>query len=229
MNDTLRLLYYAGWTRKISALLLDVDKVTAISDVDLAQKQWELISQHLPVAFDKLIDIGSDKGFFSFKVADMYRHCRIVAIEPDDVSFNICDAMNNLLGYDGINVLHKKYDMTFSEKADVTFLLSVYSQWFVEMGSKKAFKLLEHAWDNTKKCMFFSMADSATSHSQIYVDGLKEFGENSEETKFQIFNMLSKLKNVKVEYLGSLYYWGGKYRKQGKDLRHIFKLTKVWQ
>ncbi len=103
-------------------------------------RKYELISKHIPKELHqiKIIDIGSNSGFFSFNCIE--RGAIVDALEPSSRYFNLCKKLIEIYNVLNINLINKPISMEFykNKKYDYGFMLSVF-QWISEGNRKLEF------------------------------------------------------------------------------------------
>lgn len=187
-------------------------------------KKLDLILKNIPKDAKKIIDIGSNNGFFSIKLAQ--KGYQVIGYEPTD---KFVESSNMICRkYDINNVVFYKIgiDKDSSESlfdADISLVLSVMHNWVKQSDYNTAIDILQNIWAKTNKIMFFELADTIDNEYIAGFDTMPYMGKTTSEcTVFMKNNILAQLDEAKVEFLELMPtdYNNG-------TARHLFKISRI--
>jgi len=115
-------------------------------------KKLDLILKNIPKDAKNIIDVGSNNGFFSIKLAQ--KGYQVIGYEPTD---KFVESSNMICGkYDVNNAVFYKIgiDKDSSESlfdADISLVLSVLHNWVRQSDYNTAIDILKNIWAKTNK------------------------------------------------------------------------------
>ena len=187
-------------------------------------KKLDLILKNIPKDAKNIIDVGSNNGFFSIKLAQ--KGYQVIGYEPTD---KFVESSNMICRkYDINNAVFYKIglDKDSSESlfdADISLVLSVLHNWVKQSDYNTAIEILKNIWSKTNKIMFFELADTIDNEYIASFDTMPSMGNTTSEcTIFMKNKMLAQLTNAKVEFLELMPtdYNNG-------TARHLFKISRI--
>jgi len=187
-------------------------------------KKLDVIFKNIPKDAKNIIDIGSNNGFFSIKLAQ--KGYQVIGYEPTDKFVESSNMICRKYGINNAAFYKIGLDKDSSESlfdADISLVLSVLHNWVTQFDYNTAIDILKNIWAKTNKTMFFELADTIDNEYIAGFDTMPSMGNTTSEcTVFMKNKMLAQLDNAKVEFLELMPtdYNNG-------TARHLFKISRI--
>ncbi|MDR1185708.1 MAG: hypothetical protein LBK67_13080 [Coriobacteriales bacterium] len=183
-------------------------------------ERWRLIQSSLPKNCRTAIDIGSNNGFFTLRLAN--EGIFAIGFEPDTELLQLavvaaCRNQEKLVAFSSLAITPD--NVCSLPSVDITLMLSVAQRWVHQYGRDGMEKIIKEIWSKTERTMFFEIPNPVQSTKESkWLDFL---GETEEKVEESIEYLLRDIGAEKIELLG---YLPTDFRPDEK--RHLFVVHK---
>jgi len=168
-------------------------------------ERWHMIERELPEKPCSVLDIGSNVGFFSFKLAEKGNF--VIAMERSLLFHEIANAAMKAINFTNVNFYRiglTPQNVRTLPRCDVVLLLSVFHQWCLEFGEQQALDMLRCIADKADQKFFFETGQPDAASAR-YLKALPKMREPKEWllTLFQSmgFNVVNIIGKTRGRYL----------------------------
>ena len=183
-------------------------------------EKWRLIETNLPAGARNAMDIGSNNGFFSLRLAQ--KGLFTIGVEPDLELLRLAQAAalrGNVRSAAFVGLPVSPDNVHQLPGADVTLVLSVAQRWIRMYGREAGLAIVKAIWEKTTRAMFFELPNAQQSSKEA--DILSYLGDTEAESEAAIIRFLNSLGGGEARLLG---YLPSDFRPDEK--RHIFVLER---
>jgi len=168
-----------------------------------AHRKLDVILSHMPADVHRIVDIGSNNGFYAIGLAQ--RGYSVLGYEP---VARFVSGANRILEWYGIQNVSFFQQGIDRENAghlfasDVTLVLSVFHNWVRLDSWDGAIDILSGIWGNTRRAMFFELADTLDNRFIASFPTMPDMGGTTAEcTAFIKEQILGRLEGARVEFI----------------------------
>jgi len=183
-------------------------------------EKWRLIESNLPKGARNAMDVGSNNGFFSLRLAQ--KGLFTLGIEPDTELLRLAQAaaLRAHVQRAAFAALPVSPDnVSELPPVDVTVVMSVAQRWIRMYGREPGLAIVRAIWAKTARAMFFELPNAQQSEKEA--DILGYLGKTEAESEAAILSFLDSLGGGKARLLG---YLPSDFRPDEK--RHLFVLER---
>jgi len=166
-------------------------------------EKWKLIESNLPLNARNAMDIGSNNGFFSLRLAQ--KGLFTLGIEPDLELLRLAEAaaLRGKVDRVAFAALPVSPDNVNSlPSADVTIVMSVAQRWIRAYGRELGLAVVKALWEKTQRAMFFELPTAQQSTKEADILGF--LGNTEAESEAGILRLLESMGGGKARLLGNL-------------------------
>jgi hypothetical protein len=186
---------YQPTYQKRDFLLLKKERFKRSSDIRV-----QAISANMPKKQGSYLDIGSQLGYFVFKMSEL-GHLSL-GIEMHKVSYDYAMNLKNINGVENAHFLNLQFDREVSERLpafDAISILSVFHHLVYFQGYENAIAIIRNIAAQCGSRFFFETGEFEEK-GFYWTEGLRFMGSNS---KKWILDFLKSLKFKKVEIIAT--------------------------
>lgn len=163
--------------------------------------RWDAIEKVIPPPPRSVLDIGSNIGFFSLKLAE--RGYIVIGVEAGWGAYRLGGSLRDTLDLDNVACLKmtiQPSNIDALPSVDIMLFLSVFHHWILAYGFEEASMMLGVLLNKTKEMLFFETGQSTDPGVAPYLTVLPDM---KPDPRTWMTNFLLEVGASEVQYLGN--------------------------